>query len=220
MKMKIRLYSLLILAWMAQTTPQIANAQSTIYLSHLGSFADTIGAGIGSDSWWAASFETGPAAGGYSLDTIQLRTTGATGNPSGFELFLYNDNGGDPGNSLESLIGSTPTSAGVYSFAASGITLSASTVYWAVATSPDLSSSGNTIYWALDPGSGTSSDGWSLNTSYMASSSEGGPGAYWANVSPGGLTLAISASPVPEPQIYALVGLGLFMFSVRRKNRI
>lgn len=218
MNIKTIRYCFLVLAWMAQTTHQLANAQSTVYLSHLGSSADAIGADIGSDAWWAVSFVTGTAANGYSLDSMQLRTASVSGSPSGFELFLYNDNGGDPGSSLAPLIGSTPTSAGVYSFAASGITLSPSTVYWAVATSPDSSSSGNTAYWALNSSAYISNDGWSLNTSYMAYSSEGGPNSYWTHVSPGGLSLAISASPVPEPQISTLTGLGLFVFLVRRKK--
>jgi hypothetical protein len=52
----------------------------------------------------------------------------------------------------------------------------------------------------------------------MANSSGGTPDSYWMHLIPGGLTLAISASPVPEPEVYALAGLGLLAFLVRRKN--
>ena len=220
MNIKTLRYCLLVLAWMAQTTPQLADAQDTVYLSHLGSSTDTIGPGIASDSWWAVAFETGTAVNGYSLNTIQIRTAGVTGNPSGFQLLLCDDNAGNPRSSLEPLIGSAPTSAGVYSFLASGITLAPSTVYWVLATSPDPTSSGNTIYWAMNPDTYAGSDGWSLDTSFMANT--GGTASsdwshlYWVHVTSGGLTLAISASPVPEPQVYALTGLGLFAFLVRR----
>ena len=70
----------LILALLATTTSPMARAQGTIYLSHLGTATDA-GAPVASDSWWGTFFETGPVAGGYSLDSIQLRIAGISGNP-------------------------------------------------------------------------------------------------------------------------------------------
>jgi hypothetical protein len=157
----------------------------------------------------------GRRASGYSLDSIQLRIAGVVGNPSGFELSLYDNNGGVPGNSLELLSGSIPTGVGVYTFTASGITLSPSTVYWAVATSPDSVSSGNTVYWAFDPNSYTSSDGWSLDMTSQYSSFDG---SHWEGGGGSPFTLAITASAVPEPDIYPFIGLGLFAILLLRRK--
>jgi hypothetical protein len=212
MSIKLLRYGLLVFACIGQATPQIANAQSTVFLSHLGSSADT-GIGVQSDQWWAVSFETGTAANGYSLDSIQLRIAGKSGNPTGFELLLYNNNGGLPGSSLDSLSGSDPTGAGVYTFSATGITLSPSTVYWAVTTSSDSSLSGNSFYWAFDPNSYTSSDGWSLGSDAASFN-----GSSWNGNATSPFTLAINASAVPEPEIYSLTGLGLLAILLRRRK--
>ena len=221
MNIKSIQFCILAAAWMVQTTPQPASAQGTVYFSHLGSATDTTGPIIASDSSWAVAFETGAAANGYSVDTIQIRIAGVTGNPVGFQLLLCDDNAGKPKSSLEPLIGSTPTSAGVYSFSAAGIRLAPSTVYWVLATSSDLNSSGNTLSWALNSDPCVGTDGWNLTTSSMTGaggvSNPDWSQVYWSNVSPGGLTLAVSASPVPEPQTYALAGGGLLAYLARRK---
>ena len=207
--------SFLVLACLGQAIPSTANAQGITYLSHLGSSADT-GIFVQSDQWWAISFETGTAAEGYSLDSMQLRIAGIAGSPSGFQLSVYNNNGGVPGNSLELLSGSDPTGAGVFTFAASDITLSASTVYWAVTKSSDSSLSGNSFYWAFDPNSSTSMDGWSLSTTGDYNSQDNG--STWSNDGGSPFTLAINATAVPEPEIYSLLGLGLFAMFLRRRK--
>lgn len=212
MNIKLLRYGMLVFACMGQATPQIANAQGTTYLSHLGSTDDT-GWYVQSDEWDAVSFETGTAASGYGLDSIQLRIAAIAGSPSGFELSLYDNNGGVPGNSLGLLSGSDPTGAGVYTFTASGIMLTPSTVYWVVAKSSDSSLSGDSFYWAFDPDSYTSTDGWSLggnNYSHDGSSWNGGGGSPF--------TLAVNASAVPEPEIYSLTGLGLFAILLRHRK--
>ncbi len=215
MNTKLLRCGLLVLACICQAAPLTANAQGTVFLSHLGSSIDT-GEGVNSDAdWWAEDFETGSAANGYSLDSIQLRIAAVAGNPSGFELSLYDNNGGVPGNSLELLSGSIPTGLGVYTFTASGITLSPSTVYWVVATSPDSVFSGNTVYWAFDPNNYTSIDGWSLDMTSQYSSPDG---SHWQGGGGSPFTLAITASAVPEPEIYSLTGFGLFAILLRRRK--
>jgi hypothetical protein len=148
---------------------------------------------------------------------MQLRIAEIAGNPDGFELSLYSDNGGMPGSGLGLLIGPDPTGAGIYTFTASDITLWPSTVYWAVATSSDSSTSGNSFYWALDPNSYTSSDGWSLGTTDKYSFD----GSSW-NAGGGGspYTLAVDATPVPEPRISSLAGMGLFAIFLRCRKRL
>lgn len=67
---------------------QIMQAQGTVYISDLGQ----ISAGnnpIGSNSWCAADFLTGPNAGGYTLDSIQLQMANATDNPNNLTAMLY-----------------------------------------------------------------------------------------------------------------------------------
>jgi hypothetical protein len=214
MNTKLLRYSLFVLACIYQATPLTSNAQSTMYLSHLGSSADT-GVGVQNDHWWAISFETGAAVDGYSLDSMQLRMAGITGNPNGFELSLYNNNGGVTGTSLDSLNGFDPIGAGIYTFAASGITLSPSTVYWAVTTSLDSSFSENSFYWAFDPNSYTSIDGWSLGNNAASFN-----GSSWNSSGGSPFTLAVNATAVPEPAIYSLTGLGLFAILLRRRKQI
>src|ERR1017187_6872880 len=71
----------IIMVIVALLVPQYIQAQgTTTYLSNLsqasaGSFA------IGRNSWYAAGFETGNNASGYSVNSIQLLMTGAYGNP-------------------------------------------------------------------------------------------------------------------------------------------
>jgi hypothetical protein len=214
MSIKLLRYGFLVFTCICQVTLQNVIAQGTTYLSHLGSSADT-GEGVQSDAWWAISFETGTAANGYNLNSMQLRMAGIAGNPSGFELSLYSNNGSVPENSLDLLGGSDPTGAGIYTFMASGITLSPSTIYWAVTTSSDSSLSGNSFYWAFDPDSYTSTDGWSLGVDFQSQD-----GTSW-NSGGGGspFTLAVNATAVPEPAIYSFTGLGLFAFLLRRRKQ-
>ena len=130
MKMTIVLIGLLI--------RQSIMAQGTVYLSNLGQ----ISAGnnpIGSNSWFAAEFITGSNPGGYSLDSVQLGMANASGNPGGFNVAVYTDNGisgARPGGNIGTLTGSLdPLTAGNYTYTpASSLVLSPSTDYFIVLT--------------------------------------------------------------------------------------
>jgi len=119
--------------------PRIATAQGTVtYLSNLGQ-ASAGSLAVGSDSWLAASFITGTNASGYSLNSIQLAMTDASGNPSGFTAMLYSAigvTGVFPGSSLGTLNGSlNPVSGGIFTYTpASNPTLLPSTGYFIVLT--------------------------------------------------------------------------------------
>ena len=115
MSTKLLRHGLLAFTCIIQAVSQNAYAQGTVYLSHLGSIADT-GEGVGAATPFAIYFETGTNANGYSLDSIQLRIAGVLGTPTGFDVSLYNNNGGVPGSSLEPLSGSIPSGVGIYSF--------------------------------------------------------------------------------------------------------
>jgi hypothetical protein len=211
--MEVLRCGLAVITCLAQAAPLTTNAQSTLYLSHLGDNGDT-GIGVFSDQSWAVSFETGTSPNGYSLDSMQLRIAGIAGNPTGFALSVYGNNGGLPGTSIALLDGSQPTGAGIYAFAASDVTLLPSTVYWAVATSSDSLTGRDSFYWAFDPSSYTSSGGWSLGRDADVLNL-----GTWSPNGTSPLTLAIDSTAVPEPEVYALIGLGLCAMLWQRTKR-
>jgi hypothetical protein len=120
-------------------TLQIVHAQGTIYVSNLGQ-SPSGSYEVGSDSWYAAYFSTGPNAGGYMLGSVQLAMADGAGSPDGFTVMIYN-NGADglgavPGSSLATLNGSAnPSAAGTYTYTAdSSLVLSPNTDYFIVLT--------------------------------------------------------------------------------------
>ena len=201
---------------------QIAQAQGTIYLSNLdetstGSYA------VGNDSWLAASFSTGGNIGGYIINSVQLAMANATGNPSGLRVLLYGTDGSPggstPGSSLATLNGSTdPLTAGIYSYIpVSSIVLSPHSDYYIVLTS-DTTANDGAYQWGIENASRPSSHGW-LGFGVLQSSDGKTPWNYL------GMDMfpqipysqfAIVATPVPEPGILALFGLG-GLFFVRRR---
>src|ERR1035437_6014767 len=80
--------SIIVCLALAASVPQITQAQaSTTYLSNL----DQPSSGslpVGSNSWLAIEIITGGNRAGYSLDSIQLAMTDASGNPRGFTAML------------------------------------------------------------------------------------------------------------------------------------
>ena len=125
---------------LAVLSPQIAQAQGPLYVSSLG-LTSSGSSSVGSDSWLATDLWTGPNAGGYLLNSVQLALGDASGNPSGFTAMIYNVNphivtSAVPGSSLDTLNGSLdPVAAGIYTYSpASSLTLSPSTMYFIVLT--------------------------------------------------------------------------------------
>jgi hypothetical protein len=206
----------------ALLAPQIAEAQGTItYLSNLGQTASG-SSSVGSDSWFAADFITGTNAGGYTLNSVQLAMTDASGNPSGFTVMLFGKGSqlGTvlPGSSLGSMSGSaSPTSAGTYTYTApANLELSPDTHYFVVLTAgttvandafawsdTSIASPGyNSYHWGGEVSFAQSSDG--LNWNFTS-------GTYGQ--------FALNATAVPEPSSFFLISLGSGMFLlVRRKN--
>lgn len=190
-------------------------AAQTVYVSNLGE-PPVNGILIASDRWIAQPFVSGTSV-GYELDTISFSSAGAFGSPSGFSLRLFSDNAGSPGSSLGSLIGSEPTPSGVYTYTASGITLSASTKYWAVLSADtDIATGG--YFWRLaGTANFTSQDGWSLAVGEsMFSANSGG---IWTG-SGNNYMLSVSGSAVPEPASTAVFMGAVALISawvIRRK---
>ncbi|HWC58203.1 MAG TPA: choice-of-anchor R domain-containing protein [Verrucomicrobiae bacterium] len=193
---------------------QVAPAQGSItYLSNLG-HPSTGSIAVGSDSWQATVFHTGSNIGGYVLDSIQLALTPATGDPNSFAVLLYSSihGGGEmnyPGSSLGILDGpSNPAADGIFTFTPdSSIILSPRTSYFIVLTAGTAVANG-AYEWASG-GSFNSIGGWTVTPldptidNYQSSN-----GSTWNLSSGASLQFAISATPVPEPGVLSLLGLG------------
>jgi hypothetical protein len=183
------------------SAPQFAHSQGLI-ASSLSNSGEPAGGSVfyGSDLWIAQSFETGNISGGYTQGLSLIAGSGGFSS----SVSIYNDNNGIPGNLL-----------GV-----AGITLSPSATYWIVATAstPAQSSGFPSYYWsyASDNNYSSSSDNWSINPTFDLSTD----GSNWtsdATHSP--FQFTITATPVPEPSICSLAGLGLATILLCRKSR-
>jgi hypothetical protein len=205
----------------ALLSSQFVQAQGTMtYLSNV----DQASAGslaVGSDSWLAAGFQTGTNATGYTLDTIELGMADASGSPSDLTVTLYTRHIGAldiRGNDLGTLDGSlNPTTADIYTYTPdSSITLSANTQYVIMLSAGTAVASG-AYDWSVANGSYDASGNW--NPAGRYSSSNGG--LSWNLVSGGVFQFAIDATPIPEPGVLALSGLGgLLLLWHRHKSKV
>ncbi len=197
--------------------PQIVRAEGTMtYLSDLGQ-PSAGSLAVGSDSWLAAGFSTGTNANGYTLNSIQLGMTDASGNPSNFMVMLYANVGPlaiFPGSSIGTLDGSlSPTTAGIFSYTPdANLTLSPSTFYYIVLTAGTTVANG-AYDWSY---AGTSSynGSWASLGGIWTSSN----GSFSAEAASGYLQFAINAMAIPEPGVFGLLGLGGLAFLWHRRN--
>ena len=207
----------------ALLSSQFVQAQGTMtYLSNV----DQASAGslaVGSDSWLAALFITGTNSSGYTLDSIQLEMTSASGNPSGFTVMIYSKSPSDigvfPGSSIDTLDGSlNPTTAGIYTYTpALNLTLSASTDYFIVLTAGTTVANGAYDWSHADTYSYNPSGGWRTYANVFYSSNGSAP---WSSASSNDSQFSINAIPIPEPGVLALSGLGgLLLLWHRRKSK-
>ena len=126
----------------------------------------------------AIQFTTGSNAGGYNIDTLQLRLE-ATGGTT-LKVSIYSDSSGQPGSSLKVLTptGTIPTSIQQVDFDAGDYRLDPNTKYWIVLqrTSGAFTdfTIGTTESTAEDPGT---AEGWSIGNDRYADA------AGWADVS-------------------------------------
>jgi hypothetical protein len=211
--MKNMLFGAVIVVAIELLASQTGFSQGTVYISTLNQ-PSAGSAAVGSDSWLAVAVTTGGNSGGYALDSIELDMTPATGDPSGFTVQLYSmvvSAAPSPGGSLGTLTGSTdPVSAGLYTYTASGLTLSPSTEYFIVlsAETPVASGACSCSYENTSPSS--TSGGW-LGGGYYQSSD----GIHWTPKVD--LQFSLTATAVPEPDTLVLMGLpGLLFFACRR----
>src|SRR5665213_666416 len=203
-------------------TPQFGQAQGIVYLSNLGQ-PSAGSQTVGSNSWLATDFHTGTNAGGYLLNSIQLALTDGSGNPSGFRVMLYandgNPSGAFPGSSLGSLAGSlNPLAGGVYAFTDDpNIMLSAATYYFIVLAAGTAIGNGAYNWSTANVGSSSSynpSGGWINGGPVMYSNN----GLSWGSVSGAFPQYAIDATATPEPGVLSLFGLGSLGFLWQRRK--
>jgi hypothetical protein len=207
-------------------TPQFVGAQGVVYLSNLGNgIADS--RYVGSNSWMAASFQTGTNAGGYVLNSIQLEMGNAYGNPSGFAVLFYSASSSlNPGSKLGTLSGSSnPATSGIYTYTDdSNIMLLPQRVYYMVLTADTPfvgAGAGVPFGYVWDRANNTSShynpsDGWFGADGYGYSSNYGSSWDY--NTLGIDFQYAINATAVPEPGVLSLIGLGGLGFLWHRRK--
>ena len=200
--------------------PQIIQAQGTIYLSNLGQPSASSMA-VGSDSWLAALFRTGTNADGYALNSVQLGIADASGRPDSFTAMIFtgfSPVGALPGNNIGTLNGSTdPATGGSYTYTpVSNLMLSPSTYYFIVLTAGTAIASGAYEWSLASEYSYNPSGGWSGGGFVMLSND----GSSWNPLSIVYPQFAINATPIPEPGVFGLFGLGgLFLAWHRRKAK-
>jgi hypothetical protein len=193
--------------------PLMAQAQGTLYVSNLGQ-TPTDSAAIGSDSWIAQQFYTGTNADGYVLNSIQLLMDAASGSPSGFTVSIYSFNNSNygPGSDLGSLSGSDPSAGGIFTYTASGLTLSPSTAYFIVLTAATPVAQG-AYAWSLGQQYAGGSDQWEIFPDYESSAN----GSSWdSHARSNTFQLAVYATAVPEPSLLGLSPLGVLLLTWRR----
>jgi hypothetical protein len=194
--------------------PQIAQAEGTLYFSNLSqNSAGSVA--VGSDSWIAQAFFPSFNPGGYDLNSVQLLMGATSGSPAGFSVSIYTGPR-IPEFLVGNLVGPDPSAGGIFTYNASGITLSSGTDYFIVVTAATPLADGAYNWSVADT---TSHSGqWGRSDDYFSSVN----GLSWsASPSPIDLQFAIFATPAPEPGVIGLFALGgLFVAFQRRKARL
>jgi hypothetical protein len=203
--------------------PRTVQAQGTItYLSNLGqTSAGSIA--VGSDSWLAAMFRTGGNTGGYTLNSVQLAMTDATGGSNGFIVMVYSFKSSlganVPGSSLGTLTDSIdPATGGTYTYdSASSLILSPGTDYFIVITAGTTVANG-AYEWSLSGiNSYNPTGGWAV-TAPDADVWKSNGGSSWNSLSGTNPQFAINATAAPEPGVIGLFALGGLLVAFQRRK--
>jgi hypothetical protein len=206
------------------STRAIAQPASSTYLSNVDT-TDNGSYGISGSTWVAQPFRTGTSSGGYTLDAIDLPMAYGEAGVTNFRVIIYSNNNGRPGTALETLSGNTvPFTPGTYSYASSGITLSATTFYWIVAAADNTPSQNgfSGYYWDYTRDTVfNASDGWQIpfgNTHAYYNVSTG-QWSIFSSSTYGTERFSVEATAAPEPDLFAFVTLGSAGFVLLRVVR-
>lgn len=199
-------------------SPLMAIGQGSMFVSNMGD-APIGSVAVGSNLWRAQYFVTGSHLEGYSLDSVELLMAEAFGNPSGFTVSLYNASDSVaflyPGSLIGNLSGVDPVTPGVFRYIASPMSLDASTSYFLVVSSATPVAEGAFSWSAIASGFTSGVNGWGIGNHHFSSID----GASWEASRASVLQLAIIATPVPEPSVIGLLGLGSAVLGVRLFRR-
>ncbi len=202
----------------ALLSPKIIQAQGTMtVLSNLNQTA-TGSLAVGSDSWLAEGFFAGTNPSGYVLNSIQLEMAGGSGNPSNFTAMIYNSQPGGfiPVSTIGTLNGSlNPVAGGIFTYTpASSITLLKNKLYYIVLTASTSVANGAYEWDFTSVNSYNPIGGWSGSGIFYSASD----GSSWNGFSGDYAQYAINATPVPEPGVLGLFGLGGLAFLWHRRK--
>ena len=193
------------------------HAQSQTFLSNLGETTSGY-VSVGSNSLISIPFLTGNDVRGYFLDSVQLSLNTPSGNPNTIFVSIHRGSRSEgPGILRGFLSGSNPSSAGVFSFAATNMSLSPLSIYWLQVSSDTPVAMGSFSCNLTSSSNFESNEGWALGIKYDLSTD----GINWNVAANTPLKFAINASVVPEPSSLVLLGLGgSFLFTrLARKSR-
>ncbi|MGH7991890.1 MAG: choice-of-anchor R domain-containing protein [Limisphaerales bacterium] len=196
-----------------------ATAQVTSAVSNLGTPGQFVY--VYNGQWIAKEFTTGASATNLNSVDLEVQIAGA---PAGFGVSLFDNVSGQPGTSLVTLTGPTPSALTYadYIYAAPANTiLSANTSYWLVLSATAAPDFSNAFEVGRLPSSDTSYSGlsdWSLTPGDAGS---GNQGSSW-NVYPSDNNpmIQVNIGEVPEPATLTLStmgGLGWWLLLRRRK---
>jgi hypothetical protein len=198
------------IAAMELLASQTMRAQGTLYVSNLDQ-TPTGSATLGSDSWIAQAFITGTNSGGYVLNSVQLLMDAASGNPGGFAVSIYNSsisNPLSPESSIGSLSGPDPSTGGIFTYTASSLAFSPSTLYFVVVTTASSVAQGAYTWSAATDGPQSGVNHWSIFGVYDTSAD----GLNWETYRNFDFQLGIYATAIPEPSAVSLLLLGGLCF--------
>jgi hypothetical protein len=206
----------------------VPHTSAQVFLGNMPAANDAGTPSLLTDVRFKAVGFTTPAGLPYNIDSVTVRLNNYTAADNPFVGF-YTDAGGEPsndtGNPTVGLVGSWLTdaapnagTAGNFTFVPAGtITLAANTTYWLVVGGE---AAGTSFNWLnSNPSVAPTSTEGTTFVGYRGMVPNDPDPPVWA-VSAFFNPMEIQATPVPEPQHYALAaGLGLMGFGVLRRYR-